>query len=127
MDYTAMATTATNLLAQHGWNVTLRNVVPGTGNPDGTVTGGAPVEVTRKGFVFDFNAGQTKGPGGLVQAGDRECILEVGTTPALEDLIIDEDGTVWLAGIPRRAEWERLQRRLAELSTSVVTSEDASL
>ena len=43
------------------------------------------------------------------------------------DVMFDDDGTVWLAGIPRRAEWERLQRRLAELSTSVVTSEDASL
>jgi hypothetical protein len=97
MDYANMAAVATRMLAENGWPIILRNIVPGVGNPNGTVTGGGPVDVTRNGFVFDFNRGQTVAPGGeLIQGGDKECLLEAGVTPALEDLIVDEDGTVYV-------------------------------
>jgi anaerobic ribonucleoside-triphosphate reductase activating protein len=42
------------------------------------------------------------------------------------DVMFDDDGSVWLAGIPRRQDWERLQHRLANLSTKLTTSMDAS-
>ncbi len=43
------------------------------------------------------------------------------------DIMFDDDGSVWFAGIPRREDWARLQRRLASLSTKVTTSIDASI
>jgi anaerobic ribonucleoside-triphosphate reductase activating protein len=42
------------------------------------------------------------------------------------DVMFDDDGSVWFAGIPARDDWERLQRRLASLSTKLTTSMDAS-
>lgn len=42
------------------------------------------------------------------------------------DVMFDDDGAVWLAGIPRRGDWERLQRRLEQTSVVVRTSSDAS-
>ena len=42
------------------------------------------------------------------------------------DVMFDDDGTVWFAGIPRRDDWERLQQRLASVGTVVSTSDDAA-
>lgn len=40
------------------------------------------------------------------------------------DLMFDEDGTVWLAGIPRRSDLRRLQRALQAQGHDVTVSED---
>ena len=48
--------------------------------------------------------------------------LEGGTF----DVMFDEDGTVWLAGIPRRGDFERLRAELGRLGHHVITTEDAS-
>ena len=45
---------------------------------------------------------------------------------AVLDVMFDDDGSVWLTGIPRREDWQRLQRRLASMSTKLTTSMDAS-
>ena len=50
--------------------------------------------------------------------------------PGLEggafDVMFDDDGTVWLAGIPRRGDFERLRAQLGRLGHHVMTTEDAS-
>lgn len=42
------------------------------------------------------------------------------------DVMFDEDGTVWLAGIPRRGDFERLREELGRLGHHAMTTEDAS-
>jgi anaerobic ribonucleoside-triphosphate reductase activating protein len=42
------------------------------------------------------------------------------------DVMFDDDGTVWLAGIPRRGDFERLRAKLQRLGHQVVTTQDAS-
>lgn len=46
-------------------------------------------------------------------------------TPVL-DVMFDDDGSVWFAGIPRRGDWERLQRQLLARGAAFATSMDAS-
>jgi anaerobic ribonucleoside-triphosphate reductase activating protein len=41
------------------------------------------------------------------------------------DVFVDDDGTVWIAGIPRREDWERFQASLKDMGHSFLTSEDA--
>ncbi len=48
------------------------------------------------------------------------------TGQAALDVMFDDDGSIWLAGIPRREDWARLQHRLAGLSAKVTTSMDTS-
>ncbi len=43
------------------------------------------------------------------------------------DVMFDDDGTVWLAGIPRRGDFERLASLLREAGHIVATTEDASM
>lgn len=42
------------------------------------------------------------------------------------DVMLDDDGSVWLAGIPRRGDWERLQQELRAAGLRFSTSMDAS-
>jgi anaerobic ribonucleoside-triphosphate reductase activating protein len=42
------------------------------------------------------------------------------------DVMFDEDGTVWLAGIPRRGDFQRLKAELGRLGHHIMTTEDAS-
>jgi len=42
------------------------------------------------------------------------------------DVMFDDDGTVWLAGIPRRGDFVRLRAQLQGLGHQVMTTEDAS-
>lgn len=53
-------------------------------------------------------------------------IRDALTGQAALDVMFDDDGSIWLAGIPRREDWARLQHRLASLSAKVTTSMDAS-
>lgn len=89
MDYAALAATAARLLAQYGQPVTLRNYPVGTySTANSTVSGMEPTDVTRNGALFDFGEGQTIGPGGLIQQGDKKLLMEAGVVPALEDHVI---------------------------------------
>lgn len=54
------------------------------------------------------------------------CKDDRAPTRAL-DIVLDEDGTLWIAGIPRRHDWETLQARLEGMGHSFSTSEDAGL
>ena len=42
------------------------------------------------------------------------------------DVMFEDDGTVWLAGIPRRGDFERFASRLRQLGHRITTTEDAS-
>jgi anaerobic ribonucleoside-triphosphate reductase activating protein len=42
------------------------------------------------------------------------------------DVMFDDDGTVWLAGIPRQGDFERLTAQLRQLGHRITTTEDAS-
>lgn len=42
------------------------------------------------------------------------------------NVMFDDDGTVWLAGIPRRGDFERLTAKLRQLGHRITTTEDAS-
>jgi anaerobic ribonucleoside-triphosphate reductase activating protein len=42
------------------------------------------------------------------------------------DIMFDHDGAVWLAGIPRRGDFERLKAHLGQLGHRILTTEDAS-
>lgn len=42
------------------------------------------------------------------------------------DVMFDNDGVVWLAGIPRRGDFERLKTHLGQLGHRILTTEDAS-
>lgn len=55
---------------------------------------------------------------------ERFAILEDGAQSF--DVMFDEDGAVWLAGIPRRGDFERLKAHLGQLGHRVLMSEDAS-
>lgn len=51
---------------------------------------------------------------------------EPGSEGGAFDVMFDEGGTVWLAGIPRRGDFERLREELGRLGHHAVTTEDAS-
>lgn len=42
------------------------------------------------------------------------------------DVMFDDDGSVWLAGIPRRGDFARLKAHLSQLGHRILTSEDVS-
>ena len=87
-DYADIATTAKDLLAEFGQPVTLRNVTIGTYNPATGTNTTTTTDVTRNAALFDFAEGQTLGPGGLIQQGDKKLLMETGVIPALEDQVI---------------------------------------
>jgi len=51
---------------------------------------------------------------------------EPGRENGAFDLMFDDDGTVWLAGIPRQGDFERLRTQLQRHGHRVMTTEDTS-
>lgn len=90
MDYAALAATAARLIAADGAPVTLRGIDTGTYVPGtGQNTQAAPADATLNGALFDFAQGQTNGPGGLIQQGDKRLLMEAGVrVPAMEDRLV---------------------------------------
>lgn len=86
-DYDEIAADALEILEEFGADVTLTNNAAATYYPaTGGSTASASAADTRKGAIFDFGAGDVNGPGGLIQGGDKRCLLEAGTfAPQLED------------------------------------------
>lgn len=87
--YDNLAATAARLLARFGQPVTLSRAATGAYDPATSgVTSAAPTALTRRGALFDFAAGVTNLRGNLVQATDRQLLLEAGEAPALTDSIV---------------------------------------
>ena len=88
VDYVKSAATATRLITKFGQSVTLRRYTIGTYD---TATGTNTVttsDVTTKAALFDFAQGQTLQAGNLIQAGDKQALMAVTQTPALQDHVI---------------------------------------
>lgn len=94
-DYADAAATATELLADFGAPATLRSVStaydPATSRTTPTTT-----NTTVTGVLLDFAQGQTFGPGGLIQAGDKQFLMAVGSVvPALGNKLIASGGVMY--------------------------------
>ena len=99
-NYARTAATAARLLSKFGAPVTLRNVTIGTYDPATGQTATTNTDTTRNAALLEFGAGQVNAAGGgLIQAGDRRCLLEPGVVPALEDHIIAQGKEYVIKGI----------------------------
>ena len=88
VDYVKSAATATRLITKFGQSATLRHYTIGTYS---TATGLNTVttsDVTAKAALFDFAQGQTLQAGNLIQAGDKQALMAVTQTPAMQDHVI---------------------------------------
>ncbi len=54
------------------------------------------------------------------------ALVTARATDRALDVMFDEDGSAWLAGIPCRGDWEKLQQHLRATGATVSTSADAS-
>ena len=100
--YSNLAATAAQLLAKFGQPVTLRSVGAGAYDPatSGVLLGAAlPTDVVRKGVLLDFARGTTTVRGNLVQAIDKQLLLESGVVPSLEDLVLVGGATFTIVSI----------------------------
>ena len=89
-DYAHSAATALRLLTKFGQDVTLRSVTIGAYD---TATGANAIttsDTTVKAAILDFKSrfgiGQTEID--LVQAGDKHCLMQAGTIPNLQDVVV---------------------------------------
>jgi hypothetical protein len=90
--YGTLAATVSKTLAQFGKSVILRNVSAGVYDPVTAQNVTTSVDKTRKCVMFDFLLWEELQAGGLVQKGDKKCVLEAGIVPSTEDKVID--GTI---------------------------------
>lgn len=89
-DHTPIATVASNILAQFGRTVTVRNTVVSATNPvTGTVTA-STTDTTANAYFDEVN--QFRFPSTLVEAGDRVAYIDVEVD--VGDKII-RDAEVW--------------------------------
>ena len=88
VDYVQTAATATRLISKFGQSVTLRHYTIGTYDPATGLNAVTTSDVTAKAAIFDFSKGQTLQPGSLIQAGDKQGLMAVTQTPALQDHVI---------------------------------------
>jgi hypothetical protein len=91
MSYEQSAANASAALARKGRDVILRQAAAGIYDTDqGAVSAPAPTDKTLKGVLFDFAAGVTTVRGTLIEAGDKELLLEAkpGIVPSQRDQVI---------------------------------------
>ena len=88
VDYVKSAATATRLITKFGQSVTLRHYTIGTYDPATGLNTVTTSDVTAKAVVFDFGKGQTLQAGNLIQAGDKQALMAITQTPALQDHVI---------------------------------------
>lgn len=80
--YADLAKVSLNLLSQFGQTVTRREYISGDYDPETGTAAQTVIETPRKGAVFDFGPGITIVRGQLVQASDKQLLLDA-TAPAL--------------------------------------------
>jgi hypothetical protein len=94
VDYSALAAKVSAILTKFGQTVTLRKYPLGVyDTATGAMGSRTAVDFSRKAAIFDFGMGQQNGPGGLIQGGDKSCLMQTGIVPALQDHVILADGT----------------------------------
>lgn len=87
-DYAKSAATALRLLTKFGQDVTLRNYTIGTYSTSSGANSVTTSDTTVKAAILEFASGQTEQGGTLIQVGDKKCLMQAGTVPALEDHVI---------------------------------------
>jgi len=85
--YSNLATTAARLLAQFGQDVEIIRVTQGDYSPDDGIAAAPEIGQVFKGAVFDVQAGVKEIRGQLVQADDKEMILESTAQPKAADKV----------------------------------------
>lgn len=97
-DYSEIAETANEILAEYGQAVTLTRIVPGTYNPaTGGMTGASTSTQTGWGAVFEYINKNIDGT--LIQSGDKQLLLSAinSAGTALTAPIIND--TVTIGGV----------------------------
>lgn len=97
MNYSALATTVTNLIASFGQTVTLRNFTVGAySNGEATIT---PSDQTGSGVLLQYKDKEIDGT--VIRYGDRKLFLSVDgiTAPTLDSRVII-NSEVWLIVSP---------------------------
>jgi hypothetical protein len=94
--YSKLAETSRALLGRFGQDVVLRrHTSTGEYNPDTGATEQDHSDTVYKGALFDFQAGQTDINNSLIQAGDKELLLEdTGVPPSVSDQVLI-GGVLW--------------------------------
>lgn len=91
--YTNLAATALRLLTAKGGDVTLRQSSVGTYDPALGTSTVSTTDTVLKGALFDFSQGTTMVRGTLVQAQDKQLLLEArdGLVPTTTDVVVIND------------------------------------
>lgn len=87
-DYSKSAATALKLLTKFGQDITHRVYTLGTYDPSTGTNSVTYSDVSRKGAMFDFGAGQTMNNGTLIQSGDKKLLVDGGAIVSLQDHFI---------------------------------------
>ena len=84
-DYSELAATALELLTEFGGDVTRRSYTAGVYDPATGLVTPTTADTTRQGALFDFGAGKTLERGTLIQAGDKQLLLDATATVSPQD------------------------------------------
>lgn len=95
-DYAELAATALELLTEFGGDVTRRSYTAGVYDPATGLTTPTTADTTRQGALFDFGAGKTLERGTLIQAGDKQMLLDATAAVSPQDHFIDAGGTEYV-------------------------------
>jgi len=80
---------ASRQLKAFGRSVTLRRYTIGAYNAELGVAAQTSADETRTGVLLEFGFSQTRGPGGLIQGGDRRMLMDAdAAAPNLEDHVV---------------------------------------
>jgi hypothetical protein len=91
--YTALQARAQAILTRLGQTVTLISAVAGTYDPATSSAAVSTTDVPRKAAIFPFSSGQSMVRGEMVEAGDRQCIMDgVGIAPTVNDQVVSAAG-----------------------------------
>lgn len=94
--YGNLAATAQRLLTKYGQTVTLRRVTPGAYNPSSGQAAAPTADFNFSGALFDFKDGVIKDSDTLIEAGDKQLLLEAAAAPMIDDVFII-GGEAWQA------------------------------
>lgn len=99
--YSNLAGTAQRLLAKYGQTVVLRRVTPGAYSTATSQAAVPTADTNFKGALFDFKDGVTKAGETLVEAGDKQLLIEAAAAPKVDDIVVI-GGVEWqVVGIPQ--------------------------
>lgn len=96
--YGDIAITGKALLTQFGKKVTLRVVSDAVYDPATATAVTTNADKKLVAVLVDFPASQQNGPGGTILQGDKKCILQAGTPPAVQHRLLEGDNDWGIIG-----------------------------